>query len=597
MTRLIQLYASTALVTFLGASTAMADVTAQQVWNDWRGLMSATGAQIGFEQADSDGILTINNLSFTTTEHAGDAATVFNLGSLVFQEQGDGTVLVLLPTDAPIVVTNDTTRITLNQSHKDLSLVVSGAPKDLSYNYKADALVLSLVEMIIEGETLTDATAELTIGDFNGTTHARNASLLEVEHDARIGALSYQIDLNHVSEDIQISTQGSMTDLRNSFEVAIPEDTDNVTMREALDAGFKAIGHASYGAIDTQFKLTQQGDVTTGSTSSKTGAMDIKFARAKAKLVEMSANFSFGPIMHHTDIDIFGKEKGGFLDLTLDHLGFGFTANLPDDIDRKDGVQTPFKEAMEAGAFLSANVEYDGLVADFSVAHDAKTYTGNAISATAGFDLFIDRNQLRYSSGSGNTNVSLTVPELPIGPLKFSASEMRSSVKAPMNVSNIPAPFSYSDRFTDLTISDNLWAMFDPDKLLPRGAVTYILDIEGMGNWLIDPFSEAFQNDNLPAPKGELHSLTLNALQLSGAGVALTGAGAFTFNNGDLETFDGMPAPTGALDLKMVGLNALLDTLIDLGLFTVAGDDQDTLISHIETTDDGHVLANGKRLK
>lgn len=617
MTRLTQLYASSTLVICLGASTAMADVTAQQVWNDWRTLMSATGAQVGFEQAKSDGILTINNLSFTTNERGSGGTTVINLGSLVFQEQGDGTVIVLLPNDAPIVLTNDTTKITLNQSHKDMSLVVSGAPKDLTYSYKADALSLALVEMVFKGEKLTGATADVTISNFNGTTRVQNATLKEVDHVAHIGALSYQIDLNVVSEDIQIAAKGSMTDLRNSFGVAIPENMDDATMKGALDAGLNFIGHASYGEIDSHITFTQQGDVMTSSTTSKTGSMDMKFSRAQEDLVEMSANLSLGPIDLQSTIDVRDKEKELLLDLTLDQLGFGFRFVLPDDIEDGGLEADTIQDAMGAGAILAMNAGYDGLAVEFNAHNETEKFASNAISASSGFGLLMDRNGVGYTFDMGKTNASLTattpnVPEIPIGPLEFSVSEIRSSMMIPMSVSKTPTPFSYSDRIIDLSISDNLWAMFDPDKLLPRDAATYILDVEGMGNWLIDPFSDAFQNRGLDAPKGELHSLSLNAFQLSGAGFDLTSAGAFTFNNDDLKTFKGIPAPTGTLDLKMTGLNALMDTLIKLGLlqedqafgarmglglFTVAGEDDDTLISHIEATDDGHVLANGKRLK
>lgn len=612
MTRLTQFYTTTALATLLASSTALADVTALQVWDDWQSLMARTGAQVRFDQSISDGILTINNLSFTTKPRSGDGATEINLGSLVFQEQNDGSVMVLLPTDAPIVVTKDNNKITLNQNHKDLSLVVSGAPKDLTYSYQATALSLTLVDLMVAGEKVIGGAAEVTLSNLTGTTHSRNADLIEATQDVTIGALSYRIDFNQIDEDTKFSSQGSVTDLQNSFDVAIPENMDNVTMHDALNAGLRAIGRVSYSAIDANFKMTQNGDVTNASVSSKNGAMDLKFEKAQNDMVAMSERISFGPIRLHTDINADGKAKAVLLDFALDQLGFGFTANLPDDIESKDFEANSFQEGMDAGLFLSVDAGYDGLNSEFSATKDGKTYAGNAISATAGFDLFIDRNNARYTVGIGNTNAALTTPEFPVGPLEFSVSEMRTDVVIPLQVSKIPAPFSYHDRIINLSVSENLWAMFDPEKLLPRGAATYILNLEGMGNWLIDPFNEKFQDENPDEPKGELHSLILNELQLSIAGADLTGTGAFTFNNDDLETFGGMPAPKGAIDLKMFGLNKVMDTLVQigllkedqafgarmgLGLFTVAGDGEDTLVSHIETTDDGHVLANGKRLK
>jgi len=111
---------------------------------------------------------------------------------------------------------------------------------------------------------------------------------------------------------------------------------------------------------------------------------------------------------------------------------------------------------------------------------------------------------------------------------------------------------------------------------------------------------------------GELHAVTLNGLTLSAAGALLTGSGDFTFDNSDLVTFAGMPAPTGEVDMKLVGGNGLIDKLVGmgllpeeqamgarmmLGLFARPGDGEDTLVSKIEVKGDGSVSANGQRLR
>ena len=91
----------------------------------------------------------------------------------------------------------------------------------------------------------------------------------------------------------------------------------------------------------------------------------------------------------------------------------------------------------------------------------------------------------------------------------------------------------------------------------------------------------------------------------------MSGKGAFTFDNSDLTTFDGMPRPTGALDLRLIGGNALLDKLVAMGLLPedqalgarmMMGlfgrmEGEDTLTSKIEVTPEGAVLANGQRLR
>lgn len=72
-----------------------------------------------------------------------------------------------------------------------------------------------------------------------------------------------------------------------------------------------------------------------------------------------------------------------------------------------------------------------------------------------------------------------------------------------------------------------------------------------------------------------------------------------------------MPAPEGEANLKLVGANNLIDKLVGMGLlsdddamgarmmmgmFAVSAGD-DVVTSKIEVNDEGHVLANGQRLK
>ncbi len=612
MTRLTQLYTTTALATLITTSAALADITPLQVWDDWQTLMDSTGVEARFEQSVSDGILTINNLTFTTKESESESDTVVKLGSLVFQEQGDGSVLVLLPTDAPIVMSSDNAQITINQSHKDLSLIVSGAPKDLTYTYKASELTLTLVEILEGGKKIDSLSANITLGGISGSTHSIDTGLRRVVQELAIGSVSYKLDYSAVDEDTTLSSHGTLTDLKGGFDVAIPENQDTGTMQEVMEAGFAAKGDFEYSDITTSFAMKQRGDVTNAMLSTERGGLDMVIGGGEDNKLEMSQSIAFGPTKTHVDIDIASKDKGGLMDLSVAQIGAGYTVSFPDAYKQGSFEEMSFPEALNAGLAIKFGFGYDGIDGAFSVNDGDKSYVGSGTSATAGIDLFLDRDVFRYTADTGTTEATLTAPELPIGPLEFSVSEISSQWEVPLKVSNDPAPFSAHERMINMSISDNLWAVFDPDGLLPRGPLTYIVNVSGLGNWLIDPFDEEFQDENPDKPKGELHNLSLNELKLSGAGVSLTGSGAFTFNNDDLATSDGVPAPTGTMNLKLTGGNALIDTLIEMGLlpadeamgvrmalslFTVAGDGDDRLISDLEITQEGQVLANGKRLK
>ncbi len=108
-----------------------------------------------------------------------------------------------------------------------------------------------------------------------------------------------------------------------------------------------------------------------------------------------------------------------------------------------------------------------------------------------------------------------------------------------------------------------------------------------------------------------LDNLRLNELEVNSAGAMITGQGDLTFDNDDLETFNGFPRPEGQVSLRAVGLNGLLDNLGKMGIlppeqlmgprmmlsmFTVV-EAQDTLTSTIEFLGGGQIKANGQRIR
>ncbi len=66
----------------------------------------------------------------------------------------------------------------------------------------------------------------------------------------------------------------------------------------------------------------------------------------------------------------------------------------------------------------------------------------------------------------------------------------------------------------------------------------------------------------------ELESVRIDALELRGAGVEVTGDGAFDLDFSDMMTFPGMPRPEGSATVRIFGAQQLIDTLIEMGLVT-----------------------------
>jgi hypothetical protein len=221
----------------------------------------------------------------------------------------------------------------------------------------------------------------------------------------------------------------------------------------------------------------------------------------------------------------------------------------------------------------------------------------------------MDKLALAYKGGAKGVEVLLSGAQIPFPEVALRYAETAFDLVMPLSKADAPQDFRMGVTLRDLTVSDEIWAMVDPMANLPRDPATLVIDARGKATLTSDIMDEAAMNSGLPP--GQLESFDLPALQLKIAGAELTGNGALTFDNTDLTSFDGMPAPTGTVTLNLTGGNTLLDKLVAMGMipedqamgarmmmgmFARPGNGPDTLTSTLEFKDKGF-FANGMRLK
>ncbi|MEL7211049.1 MAG: DUF2125 domain-containing protein [Pseudomonadota bacterium] len=266
---------------------------------------------------------------------------------------------------------------------------------------------------------------------------------------------------------------------------------------------------------------------------------------------------------------------------------------------------------MSAGLMGDGGYTFDSSASTFSFEGNGEMLSGAGTSEGGNLDVSMDENGVGYKGTTRGLNLNIQTGELPF-PLSFAMAEYGFDFLMPLTKSEEPQDFGLALNLSDFTMADALWNMFDPGTILPREPATVSFDIDGKANWffdLMDP-EQAAALETAETP-GEIHALDLNNLLIELAGAKLTGDGAFEFDNSDTSTFEGMPRPEGAVNLKLEGGNSLIDKLISMGLLpqeqamgarmmlglfaTPTGEDE--LTSKIEVTEDGQVLANGQRLR
>lgn len=288
-----------------------------------------------------------------------------------------------------------------------------------------------------------------------------------------------------------------------------------------------------------------------------------------------------------------------------------------------EGEGTGTVTALSGFADMSTMLS-EGFDSEWELIHGEAEYTIRANSQSEVFNMTttigsgsffgsISPDGLVYGVGNSDLNLSLSGSEIPFPQLTFSMAESEAEFAIPSVPSEEPSDFGLLLRLIDLEISEAVWNMFDPTGQLPRDPATLVLDIVGKGRWLVDIFdpdvADNLETDEAP---GEIESLTIGSLALSAAGAELTGSGEFEFDNSGNGPFAPAPSPSGVANLELTGANALLDTLVNmglmpqdqamgarmmLGLFARPGDGPDTLVSTIEVGPDGSISANGQRIR
>ena len=211
----------------------------------------------------------------------------------------------------------------------------------------------------------------------------------------------------------------------------------------------------------------------------------------------------------------------------------------------------------------------------------------------------------RYSAQSQHPHLAVTqAPDsLLSAPMSADLEATSAEFAFPVSQNDQPQPFTGKIALNGLTLSDSVWAMFDPAQKLPRTPAELVIDLGGTAKVSNDLLTSA------PLPEAGMpvtvESVALNRLHLSLAGLDLAGTGAATIDNGS-----GTPVPAGSVDLSLTGADALMSNLVAiglieqqtmivkmmLGLYAVpAGTDAYT--SKIEMKPTGEILANGQRIR
>ena len=476
------------------ALPSMADVTPEDVWQNWQDASAAMGQTLIAASAQRDGdSLVIRNVTLASAK---DGVTVQgNLAEIIMQDQGDGTVLVTMSPDYPVKMTmpafedgKSDVVMDILVSQQDLTLLASGVPAAVAYDLNAPAMTITLDRAEGPAGQAANMTVTATLSDIAGTY-----------------ATAAGPDGMTADSDIAIKTL--------ALAVIGADPADQSELR--LTAAMQGLALQSSGAL-------------------------------------------------------MGTMAGAAL--------------------------TPQQMASltSASKLLIAASEFDVELADINGTTNLKGTAGEGVVSAD-----IAAGVMRYETRQKAVKLTVNAPTIPVPDVAITLDEAGFAATSPLVASDTAQSFAFSTSLRNLTLSDQLWATFDPSAALPRDPINLVIDTEGLA-----VVKDGADLQGLPA---DLQSINLKELTLNMAGAELNGTGTSTFT----PSADGLPNPSGQFDFNLLGANGLMGKLVDAGFVsaqmltmprmmlamvaTPAPDGSDGYTAKIEIRDKA-IFANGQML-
>jgi len=276
-----------ALVALLAGAPALAQVTPEDVWTSWKAALEDVGQTVAFGAATRAGaVLTVTAVTLSQPTDGPDVTV--ELGDIAFADQGDGSVAITLAPafaltvkDRPGSGDNVDARIVMRQ--EGLEFTASGSPREITYDFAADALTVGVEHVIADGKPV-DAVLDLAVGTLAGSYSyvAGEAPSLASE----LAAESLKLDLRVVNPE----GEGRMVMAATAAGIETSSSIDRLDLMEALEdnevgpalaAGFALATDFAIGATEFSFEFEEPGEQARISGETAGGSVAVEMSAEK----------------------------------------------------------------------------------------------------------------------------------------------------------------------------------------------------------------------------------------------------------------------------------------------------------------------------
>lgn len=278
---------SSALALMAFAVPAVADVTPEEVWQNWLDYYTAAGYEVKEGSRDLAGeTLTVKDVVFSATN---DGSTVeISTAQVEMQATGDGKVRTVYADQMPLKISgkdasDKTFEVELMLAVPGNEMTSSGSAGDITHEFNYPTIDLSM-DKVRSGEEDVAVPATLSLVNTTGTFRSVTEGDAAWSYDHKTENVTFKLDVDQ--PEAKVNVEGSIKGIEGKGNLS--GAVEGVSMQEnlsaALNAGLTMDGALKLGELAANFAFQatkEDGSPQQGSGKFNGGESTLNFAMAK----------------------------------------------------------------------------------------------------------------------------------------------------------------------------------------------------------------------------------------------------------------------------------------------------------------------------
>ena len=333
------------------ASQAPADVTPEQVWENFQAYIMRFGSAEMTATTSRDGAdLNVTGIIYNAVFPEDDSALMVTMPDMVLTDDGDGTVTISYSAVSDIVLSVTEVGLTdsfaLTMTQDGFTVSVEGAPGNVTYAPTAQSVEFALTGMSTGGEVLSpeEFSMSMATGSVSGDmTVVQADGRFVLTYDVALASLAYEMGFDDPSFGDSGTFAGEYLNVVSSGVTDILEGGDYAEAVDAFLYDGEMTTVLSHEGGQTSFDLIDSLGVTTGRLASSGMSL-------RAEASPLSTGFSFEVVDQSVMLSF--PDFPLPLDLTLEKANFGMQIPLDPSTEPEDAAMSIALDSFAMGDAL-----------------------------------------------------------------------------------------------------------------------------------------------------------------------------------------------------------------------------------------------------